>query len=122
MQPSINTDVDWGFVTILDETEVKCIFGKEWYLPHHPMLNLNMPAEVMRVCNSVSKCRDLCPNNRLLAGPDQLHGVMGTIICFGEVPVDLTADIESMFLKVQFSEQDKKRLQVSLACKKLLTV
>ena len=64
-----------------------------------------MPAEVMRVCNSVSKYKDFCPNNRLLAGPDQLHGFIGTIFCFHEGPIDLTADVESMFLKVQFPER-----------------
>ena len=38
-QQSIDTDVEKGFVKILGKSEVKGTFGKEWYLPHHPVLN-----------------------------------------------------------------------------------
>ena len=48
-QKSINTDVEKGFVKILDEPEVKGTFGKEWYLPHHPVLNPNKTGKVRRV-------------------------------------------------------------------------
>ena len=33
-QQSIDTDVEKGFVKILNGSEVKGTFGKEWYLPH----------------------------------------------------------------------------------------
>ena len=40
-QQSINTDVENGFVKIPVKPEIKGTFGKEWYLPHHPVLNPN---------------------------------------------------------------------------------
>ena len=40
-QLSIDTDVGKVFIKISDKSEMKGIFGKEWYLPHHPLLNLN---------------------------------------------------------------------------------
>ena len=40
-QQSIDTDVEKGFVKILGKSEVKVTFGKEWYLPHRPVLNPN---------------------------------------------------------------------------------
>ena len=103
-QQSIDTDVEKGFVKILGESEVKGTFGKEWYLPHHPVLNPNKPGKVRRVCNAASKDK-LCLNDKLLARPDLLHGLIGTILRFCEGPIALTADIESMFLPVP--EQDK---------------
>ena len=110
-QQSIDTDVEKGFVKILDESELKGAFVKEWYLPHHPALNPNKPSKARRVCNAASKYKDICLNDKLLAGPDLLHGLIGTIFRFGEEPIALTADIESMFLQVQVPEQDRSCLR-----------
>ena len=110
-QQSIDTDVEKGFVKILDESEVKGTFGKEWYLPHHPVLNPNKPGKVRRVCNAASKYKEVCLNDKLLAGPDLLHGLIGTIFRFREGPIALTADFESMFLQVQVPEQDRSCLR-----------
>ena len=110
-QPSIDTDVEKGFVKILDESEVKSTFGNEWYLAHHPVLNPNKPGKVRRVCNAASKYKEVCLNDKLLAGLDLLHGLIGTIFRFRERPVALTADIESVFLQVQFPEQDRSCLR-----------
>ena len=50
-------------------------------------------------------------NEELLAGKDLLHGLIGTTFRFLERPVGLTADIESMFLKVQILEQKRSCLR-----------
>ena len=110
-QQSIDTDVEKGFVKILDESEVKGTFGKEWCLPHHPVLNPNKPGKVRRVCNAASKYKEVCLNDKVLAGPNLLHGLIGTIFRFREGPITLTADIESMFLQVQVPEQDRSCLR-----------
>ena len=111
-QQSIDTDVEKGFVKILDVSEVKGTFGKEWYLPHHPVLNPNKSGKVRRVCNAASKYKEVCLlNDKLLAGPDPLHGLIGTIFRFREGPIDLKAEIESMFLQVQVPEQDRSCLR-----------
>ena len=90
---------------------MKGTFGKEWYLPHHPVLNPNKPGKVRRVCIAASKYTDICLNDKLLAGPDLLNGLIGTIFRFREGPIALTADIESMFLQVQVPEQDRSCLR-----------
>ena len=110
-QQSIDTDVEKGFVKILGKSEVKGTFGKEWYLPHHPVLNPNKPGKIRRVCNAAAKYKDICLNDKLLAGPDLLHGLIGTIFRFREGPIALTADIESIFLRVQDPERDKSCLR-----------
>ena len=110
-QQSIDSDVEKEFVKILDESEVKGTFEKEWYLPHHPVLNPNKPGKVRRVCNAASKYKELFLNDKLPAGPDLLHGLIGTIFRFREGPRAQTADIESMFLQVQVPEQDRSCLR-----------
>ena len=98
---SINTDVEKGFVKISNESEVKGNIGKKWHLPHHSMLvlNTNKPGKVRRVCNAASNYKEVCLNDKLLAEPDRLHGLIGTIFRFREGPIALTAEIESMFLQ-----------------------
>ena len=90
---------------------MKGTFGKEWYLPHHPVLNPNKLGKVRRVCNAASKYKEVCLNDKLLTGPDLLHGLIVTIFRFRERPIALTADIESMFLQVQVPEQDRSCLR-----------
>ena len=110
-QQSIDTDAEKAFVKILNGFQVKGTFGKEWYLPHHPVLNPKKPGKVSRVCNAASKYKEACLYDKLLAGPNLLRGLNGSIFRFREGPAALTADIESMFLQVQVPEQDRSCLR-----------
>ena len=92
-QQSIDADVEKAFAKISDESEAKGTFGKEWYLPQHPVLIPNKSGKVRRVCNAASKYKRVCLNDKLVAGPDLLHGLIGTIFRFRGRPVALTADI-----------------------------
>ena len=89
---------------------MKGTFGKECYLPHHLVLIPNKPGKVRRVCNAASKYKGVCLNDKLLAGLDLLHGLIGTLFKFREGPMSLAVDIESMFLQVQVPEQDRSCL------------
>ena len=110
-QRSIDTDVEKGFVKILNGSEVKGTLGKEWFLPNHQVLNPNKPGKLRRVCNAASKYKELCLKDKPLAGLDLLHGLIGKIFRFREGPIALTADIESMILQVQVPEQDRSCLR-----------
>ena len=114
-QQSIDTDVEKGVVKILNKSEVSGTLGKEWFLPHHPVLNPKIPGKVRRVCNDAAKYKDVCLNDILLAGPDPLNGLIGTIFRFREGPIALTADNESMFLnsKCKFLKGIKDALDSS---------
>ena len=79
-------------------------------MPHHPVLNPNKPGKVRRVCNAASKYKEVCLNDKLLAGPDPLHELIGTIFRFREGPIALTAEFESIFLQLQVPEQDRSSL------------
>ena len=75
------------------------------------MLNPNKPGKVRRVCTAASKYKEVCLNDKLLAGLDLLHGLIGTIFRFCEGPIALTADINSMFPQAQVPEQDTSCLR-----------
>ena len=57
---------------------------------HHPVLNPNKPGKV-RVClQCSSKYKEVCLNDKVLAGPDLQHGLIGTIFRFREGQISLT--------------------------------
>ena len=76
------------------------------------MLNPNKPGKVRRVCKAASKYKKVCLNDKLLAGPDLLHGLIVTIFRFREEGINLAADIESMFPQMQVPEQDRSCLRL----------
>ena len=45
--------------------------GKQWYLPHRPVLYPNQPGKVRRVFNAASKYKDVCLNEKLPAEIDR---------------------------------------------------
>ena len=67
-----------------------------WYLPHHPVENINKPGKVRRVANAASKFRGQSLNSNLLTGPDLLNNLLGVLMRFREHPVAVLADIEGM--------------------------
>ena len=101
-QQSIDTDVEKGFVKTLSNSEVKGTFGKESFLPKHLVLNPNKPGKVRRVCIVASKYKEVCLNDKLLAGadPDLLHGLIEKIFRFREGPIALIAN--RCFYKCKF--------------------
>ncbi|XP_075261169.1 uncharacterized protein LOC142352899 [Convolutriloba macropyga] len=104
-------DIEKEFVKILNTSEAKGFFGREWYLPHHPVLNPIKPGRIRLVCYAAAKYKEVCLNDKLLAAADPLHGLIGKIFRFREGPKALTADIESVFLQVQVLEPDKSCLR-----------
>ena len=53
-------------------------------------MNPNKTGKNCRVCNAAAKYKNKCLNDKLLAGPDLLHRLIGTIIRFWEGPIALT--------------------------------
>ena len=47
-----------------------------WYLPHHPVENINKPKKFCGVANAASKFRGQSLNSNLLTGPDLLNNLL----------------------------------------------
>ena len=111
-QDSNKVDAEKGFVRILKQEELEATkLERQWYVPHHPVENLNKPGKLRRVCNAASKFRGISLNDNLSTGPDLLQNLIGIIFRFREKKIAITADIEAMFLQVKVPPEECKVLR-----------
>ncbi|XP_063722159.1 uncharacterized protein LOC134848573 [Symsagittifera roscoffensis] len=62
---TIREDVQKGYVITVKAQDPKSRANREWYLPHHPVLNPNKHGKVRRVVNGASKCHGASLNKSL---------------------------------------------------------
>ena len=91
--------VSKGYARKLTKAEIESSESKEWFLPHHPVLNPNKPGKVRIVMDAAAKHQGISLNDNLLIGPDLLNSLVGVLLRFREFPVAIAADIEAMFLQ-----------------------
>ena len=84
---------------------------RQWYLPHHPVVNPNKPGKVRRVLNGASVFRGTSLNIALLTGPDLLRSLVGILLRFRRFAFAISADIEGMFLQVGVPEKEQPCLR-----------
>ena len=109
---TIKEDLNKGYVIeVPDAHKVECRSDKEWYLPHHPVLNPNKPGKVRRVLNGAAKFYGASLNKSLITGPDQLQNPIYVLLRFRQHPYAVSADIEGIFLQVGVLPSDQPSLR-----------
>ena len=108
-EASIATDIEKGYVSVVPDSEANR--EDAWYLPHHPVTNVNKPGKIRRVTNASSVYQGTSLNFSLLKGPDLLCNLTGLIMRFREKCVALSADIEAMFMQVSVPPSDRRFLR-----------
>ena len=108
---TIREDIQKGYVTTDKVHDPKPRADREWYLPHHPVLNPNKPGTVRRVLNGASKCHGASLNKSLFVGPDLLQNLIFVLLRFRQHKYSVSADIEGMFLQVGVREEDQPSLR-----------
>ena len=98
-------------IEVPDAHKVENRSDKEWYLPHHPVLNTNKLGKVRRVLNGAAKFQDASLNKSLLTGPDLLQNLIYVSLRFQQHPYAVSADIEGMFLQVGVLPSDQPSLR-----------
>ena len=96
---TLSTDLIKKYIKPVEMTEPEP--ANLWYSPHHPVQNPNKPRTVRRVANAASTYR----GQHLLTGPDLLNSLLGILLRFREHPVEILADIESMFMQILSNEK-----------------
>ena len=91
-------------ITVPDAHKVEQRSDKEWYLPHHPVINPNEPGKVRRVLNGAAKFHGTPLNKSLLTSPDLLQNLIHVLLRFSQHQFAVSADIEGMFLQVCFPD------------------
>ena len=96
---------------IVKSHDPKSRADREWYLPHHPLLNPNKPWKVRQVLNGASKCHGASLNKSLLVGPDLLQNIIFVRLRFRQHKYAISADFEGMFLRVGVREKAQPSLR-----------
>ena len=109
---TIKEDLDKGYVVrVKDAHKVESRSEREWYLPHHPVVNPNKPGKVRRVLNGAAKYHGASLNKSLLTGSDLLQNLIYVLLRFRQHPFAVSADIEGMFLQVGVLPCDQPSLR-----------
>ena len=77
-----------------------------WYLPYHPVINVNKPGKVRVVFDCAATYNGISLNSQLLQGPNLMNNLVGALIRFRQEKIALAADIEAMFNQVRVHERD----------------
>ena len=109
---TIKEDLNKGYVIeVPDAHKVENRSDKEWYLPHHPVLNPNKPGKVRRVLNGAAKFHGASLKKSLLTGPDLLQNLIYVLLRFRQHPYAVSTNIEGMFLQVGVLPSDQPSLR-----------
>ena len=84
---------------------------REWYRPHHPVVNPNKPGKVRRVLNGASKFHGTSLTKSLLVGPELLQNLVSVLLRFRQHHFAVSTDIEGMFLQVGVLPEDQPSLR-----------
>ena len=109
---TIKDDLDKGYVVrVKDAHMVESRSEREWYLPHHPVVNPNKPGKVRRVLNGAANSHGASRNKSLLTGLELLRNLIYVLLRFSQHPFAVSADIEGMFLQVGVLPCDQPSLR-----------
>ena len=108
---TVHDDIQKGYVIPVGEFNPDYRTSRDWYLPHHPVVNPNKPGKVRRVLNGASKFHGKSLNSCLLTGPDLLQDLLNVLLRFRQYQYAVSADIEGMFLQVGVPPSDQTCLR-----------
>ena len=108
---TIEDDLSKGYVIQIPPHNFSNRSIREWYLPHHSVVNPNKPGKVRRVLNEASKFHGTSLNKSLLVGPDLLKNLVFVLLRFRQHHFAVSADIEGMFLQVGVLPEDQPSLR-----------
>ena len=74
-----------------------CTPGKQWYLPHFPVINLKKNSKLRVVFDSSAEKQGVSLNKVLWTGPDQLNSLTGVLLRFRHSPIAVMRDLEQFF-------------------------
>ena len=107
----INEYVDKGYARKLTPEETTSKSRITWYLPHHPVFNVNKPNKCRVVFDAAARFNGVSLNDQLYQGPDLANSLIGVLIRFCKEEIAFTADLEAMFHQVKVLPKDADALR-----------
>ena len=84
--------------------------GKQWYIPHHPVVTAAKPKPRI-VFDCAAKYRGVSLNDKVRPGPDLNNSLIGVLNRFRLGKVAFMADVQAMFYQVTVAQQDRDVLR-----------
>ena len=84
---------------------------REWYLPHHGVVNPKKPGKVRVVFDAAARSGGTSLNEELLTGPDLANSLIGVLLRFRQRRFPISADIKAMYHQVRVAEEDQPALR-----------
>ena len=100
-----------GYARTLTPEEAARKSNITWYLPHHPVFNVNKPHKCRVVFDAAAKFNGTSLNDQLYQGPDLANSLTGVLIRFRQDKVAFIADLEAMFHQVKVLPKDADALR-----------
>ncbi|PFX25687.1 hypothetical protein AWC38_SpisGene9681 [Stylophora pistillata] len=86
-----------GYARKLSPEQAAMETSYTWYLPHHPVINLNKPGKLRIVFDAAAEFEGTSLNKKLIQSPDMTKSLIGVLLRFRQGKVGLAADVEAMF-------------------------
>ena len=99
-----------GYPVPVPEQDIHRNDGRVWYLPHHPVINLNK--EKIRIFfDCAAEYKGISLNSKVCQGPDLTNKLVGVLTRFSLHPIAIMADIQAMFHQVRVTPEDQDTLR-----------
>lgn len=85
--------------------------GEQWFIPHLGVYHPKKPDKIRVVFDCSAKYRDVCLNDKLIAGPDMLNPMIGVLHRFRLGSTAVMCDIQRMFHMFKVHENDRNYLK-----------
>ena len=108
---TINELLENGYAEQVPRDEHQAPIGSVWYLPHHPVYNVNKPEKIRVVFDCAATYKGVSLNDRVLQGPDLTNKLVGVLLRFREERIAIMADIEAMFHQVGVTKSHRDVLR-----------
>ena len=108
---TINDYISKNHARKLTPSEISNNSEKTYYLPHHPVTNINKPGKVRVVFDCAARYNGSSLNDKLLSGPDLVNSLVGVLMRFRQEKIAIAADIEGMFHQVLVQPDDSNALR-----------
>lgn len=85
--------------------------GLVWYIPHHPVFNINKPGRIRVVFDCSARQDGASLNENVSQGPDLTNKLVGVLLRFRQEPIAVSADVEAMFHQVKVTPEHRNVLR-----------
>ena len=99
-----------GYAEVVPQDEISPAV-KQWYLPHHPVINPKKPEKLRIVYDCAATAHGRSLNDFLMKGPDLMNSLTGVLLRFRKGPIAIISDIEAMFYQVKVAKSDRDAMR-----------